>query len=142
MARPINTIRNVLNRCIVDENGCWIFTGCLGRDGYGRVSFRGRTTLAHRFAYTELVGPIPDDRFLDHLCRVHACLNPEHLEPVTNQENLLRGDTLSAKWAARSHCQNGHPYTPENTYYSKHDGRRCRTCEREERREARARQST
>lgn len=107
--------------------GCWIWTGCVGEDGYGRIAFEGRTQVAHRVSYAALVGPIPDGLVLDHLCRNRACCNPEHLEPVTNAENILRGIGPSAQHAMKTRCPAGHPYTPENTYLYR-GMRYCVTC--------------
>lgn len=81
--------------------------------------------------YRELVAPIPDDLTLDHLCRVRACVNPDHMEPVTIRENALRGETAAARNAAQTHCPQGHEYTGENTYVTTAGSRRCRTCTRE-----------
>lgn len=71
-------------------SGCWIWTGSKGEDGYGSVRYRRKVWRAHRAAYTILVGPIPFGLELDHLCRVRACVNPSHLEPVTGEENIRR----------------------------------------------------
>ena len=70
--------------------GCWLWTGCTNRGGYGLTKFRGRTTGAHRAVYRLLVGPIPEGLDLDHLCSVRLCVNPAHLEPVTHAENVRR----------------------------------------------------
>ncbi|NED52837.1 HNH endonuclease, partial [Micromonospora aurantiaca] len=70
----------------------------------------------------------------DHLCRNRACVNVTHLEIVTNRINILRGETLQAANAAKTHCIRGHEFTPENTYV-KNGGRDCRTCARERQRE-------
>jgi len=81
---------------------CWLWTGSRSRDGYGK--FEPATSVfykAHRFAYETVVGPIPEGLTLDHLCRVRRCVNPDHLEPVTNQENLLRGRLSRQKEATR-----------------------------------------
>lgn len=115
----------------VDFTGdCWIWTAAVDKDGYGR--FRTPTThiRAHRWAWERVNGPIPEGLMIDHLCRNPGCVNPAHLEPVTNRENQLRGVGFPAKNVARTHCPKGHPYNTENTRH--HKGRRiCRTCERE-----------
>lgn len=108
-------------------DGCWLWTGTRKATGYGRfyVSPDRRDEAAHRFAYELLVGQIPDGLHVDHLCRVTRCVNPDHLEPVTQQENNRR------QAAARTHCPNGHPYDEANTYVSKRTGRLCRICSRQ-----------
>ena len=129
MAYPPMSIEQFLTRVDRRDDGCWIWTGALTRGGYGKTKVLGRTTVAHRYCYEQLVGPIPEGLQLDHLCRVRACVNPDHLEPVTCQENLLRGETFQAANAAKTHCPSGHEYTPANTL-SDSGGRGCRTCKR------------
>jgi hypothetical protein len=109
---------------------CWIWKGSVQSHGYGQFRINGRREMAHRFAYKMLLGPIPEGLQLDHLCRVRRCVHPLHLEPVTNRENLLRGDTIPAKLAAKTHCLNGHPFDEENTLRTPNGGRRCRECAR------------
>lgn len=109
---------------------CWLWTGALTRGDYGTISVNGRDRAVHRVAYEILVGPIPDGLQLDHLCGVRRCVNPDHLEPVTGQENTLRGETVPAANAAKTHCKSGHPFTPENTYRTSVGARQCRTCAR------------
>jgi len=113
---------------------CWLFTASLSPRGYGRFAINGRPRFAHRIAYELLIGPIPHGLILDHLCRIRACVNPAHLEPVTNRENLLRGVGLTATNAAKTHCPKGHEYTPQNTWTSAKNQRHCRTCRRDRRR--------
>ena len=116
--------------------GCWLWKGAK-REGYGLFSISHDTQVpAHNFAYQQLTGPIPDGLLLDHLCRNHACVNPAHLQPVTNKENVLRGIAPTAVNAKKTHCQKGHEYSPENTYYDG-KGRQCRTCRRLRQRESR-----
>ena len=101
--------------------------------GYGVFNKSGanrklwKKVLAHRFAYELTFGKIPDGLTIDHLCRNVSCVNPYHLEVITMRENILRGNGLSAIAARRETCVNGHPYTPENTYYYR-GWRNCRIC--------------
>lgn len=96
--------------------GCWNWTGKIAHNGYGV----GRNDVrSHRFAYEMLVGPIPEGLCIDHLCRNKACCNPEHLEVVTLGENVLRGNSIPARNARKTHCKHGHEFTPENTYIYK-----------------------
>lgn len=107
---------------------CWLWTASHIR-GYGKWSKDGRSYLAHRSAYEQLRGEIPEGLQLDHLCRTTLCVNPWHLEPVTPAINTRR-----ASPAQQTHCTNGHKYTPENTYMrpTAGSGRRdCRACIRE-----------
>ena len=106
---------------------CWFWTAALDQDGYGKCR-RDGVKRAHRVAYEELVGPIPNGLSLDHLCRNRACVRPDHLEPVTNRENLMRGATFAALNAAKTHCPQGHEYTDENTCRKSNGSRICRTC--------------
>ena|SRR3990167_3156925 len=110
----------------VDASGdCWAWTGPRNAKGYGRF----RNHQAHRIAYEILVGPIGTGLTLDHLCRNHACVNPDHLESVTVRENILRGYGLSAQAARHTHCPNGHQFTSNNTYRNQ-GYRQCRECHR------------
>jgi hypothetical protein len=83
----------------------------------------------HRLSYEHFIGPVPARRTLDHLCRVTACVNPRHLEPVPHRTNLLRGNTIVANAAAKTHCPQGHPYDAANTVMDQ-GKRRCLTCRR------------
>lgn len=116
----------------VDASGvCWEWTGSLHPRGYGYFTAKGKKGWrVHRYAWTNLVGPIPEGMTLDHLCRNKRCVNPDHMEITTPAENNLRGGSMSALNARKTHCKRGHEFTPENTerQYNKNGGRRCRTC--------------
>lgn len=125
---------------ISTQEDCWEWTGSLRPDGYGRIYFGGRDSgrvwRAHRLVYEVLVGPIPDGMTLDHLCRNRRCVNPDHLEPVPNRENVLRGIGITAENKRKTHCVRGHEFTPDNTY-AHGSKRHCRTCRTENMRERR-----
>lgn len=88
------------------EPGCWLWRGYRTPNGYAQFKADGKTTRVHRWAYKQLVGPIPDGLGLDHLCRVRHCVNPAHLEPVTNKENTARGINFIAVNIRKTNCSN------------------------------------
>lgn len=113
-------------------DGCWQWRGLIMPDGYGQVQMVGANArVAHRVAYEEVKGPIPAGLVLDHLCRNRSCVNPEHLEPVTHRENVLRGVNYIAQNANKTRCHKGHPFSPENTYVKPGGNRICKTCRRQ-----------
>ncbi|MEU6204615.1 HNH endonuclease signature motif containing protein [Micromonospora musae] len=93
----------------------------------------GRTINAHRAAYYLFVGEVAEGLELDHLCRQRRCVNPNHLEPVTGRENVLRGVGLTAKNATKTHCPRGHELAPGNLVPSqlKRGYRSCLRCSRD-----------
>jgi hypothetical protein len=123
----------------VDKDGplwngthCWVWKGTQIRSGYGRFSVNGKKVLTHRFSYEQLVGLVPGEFELDHLCRNRICCNPCHLEPVIHSENVKRGDLEAMSHQKRkTHCPNGHEYSPENTWVNKYGHRSCRRCHAE-----------
>ena len=115
---------------------CWLWTGARWQNGYGMFYLDGRQVGAHRTAYRLLVGEIPVGLVIDHLCRIHRCVNVSHLEAVTVLENTRRGvtaDVASARHAARTHFSCGCPLEG-NTTTSKQGTRSCTRCLREYRR--------
>jgi hypothetical protein len=111
------------------ETGCHEWGGSTTWGGYGMIGDSGRVVLAHRAAWQLVNGKIQHGLTLDHLCRNRSCVNPDHLEAVTQQTNVLRGDGIAAKNAQKTHCKHGHEFTAENTYLFR--GRRtCKECNR------------
>lgn len=114
-------------------SGCWLWLASKRGDGYGQFWLDGKMPAAHRVAYELTRGPILVGMQLDHLCRVRACVNPDHLEVVTQQENIRRGQ--GGKWhRAKTHCPQGHPYDEVNTRWTRNKRggwiRNCRECNR------------
>ncbi len=104
---------------------CWLAGfGVHSNHGYASVTRHRLSYSAHRVVYVYLRGEIPEGLQLDHLCRVKHCVNPDHLEPVTAQQNVLRSNNAAAIKARRTACQCGLPYTisPSSGY------RICKPC--------------
>lgn len=108
---------------------CWVWTGATSQ-GYGSFALRSYTTIAaYRWSFEFVRGLVPKGFQLDHVCKNRICVNPGHLEVVTQKTNVLRGSGPPAVNAKKSHCIHGHEFTPENTYQRKDSvGRKCRTC--------------
>lgn len=114
--------------------GCWLWTASQLWNGYGQLRWQTKQRTAHRVAYELLVGPIPEGLQLDHLCSVRHCVNPAHLEAVTQQENIRRS---ASNWNHSTTCKRGHDITdPANIYVIPSNGKRqCRECMRFNQRE-------
>ncbi len=116
---------------VTKTNLCWVWTGSLTAQGYGLYTVgwgrNKKTYRAHRMAYELCVQDIPDGLELDHLCRVHNCVNPKHLEAVTHRVNCQRGSRSQNK---KTHCGKNHEFTEVNTKFSK-GKRACRACARD-----------
>jgi len=116
----------ILKEVQADDSECWLWNRSVRSDGYGTYYANGKQNYAHRFAYETLVGPIPSGLHLDHLCRVRNCVNPKHLEPVTQEENTRR----AAEANKRTECPHGHRYDEVNTYVYK-GYKKCKACKLE-----------
>lgn len=140
-------LQRLLGKTISGPAGCIIWTGAITAKGYGRVRAGGRGSkalYAHRAAYTLLMQPIADGLMLDHLCHTidltceggdsclhRRCINPHHLEPVTNRENVLRSQSApTAVNARKTECVRGHAFNEANTDRDRDGNRHCRTCRR------------
>lgn len=90
-----------------DLGPCWIWTDVPNDMGYGVFGIGQKVVKAYRWSYERFVGPIPAGLMPDHLCRNPPCVRPDHLEPVTNRENVLRGarTKVSDEVAAALHAR-------------------------------------
>lgn len=131
MPRRTQTVEERFWNKVHKTTGCWYWEGALVR-GYGQFGLRkGARIYAHRFSYELLIGSIADGLFIDHLCRNRACVNPVHMELVTNKENALRGVGAPAINARKTHCKNGHALMGKNIYRNWRGGRECKICKYE-----------
>jgi len=120
------------------NSGCWLWVGGCNREGYGRINLGRRglgVMLAHRFSFERFRGPLPvwPAAALDHLCRIRSCVNPAHLEIVTQSENWKRGQSWNARARLEGRCLRGHPYTEASTFERGNGFIYCRQCVREDR---------
>ncbi len=130
------TIERFLDKIEVCETGCWEWQGSLSTNGYGFIWHGQRNIRAHRFSF-EWFNKCSLPKYgssgleIDHLCRNHKCVNPDHLELVSHWENIMRGENpelLRQRMLSKTHCPVGHPYNTMNTYRNPNGGRICRTC--------------
>lgn len=137
--KPAAEAERLFSRGEPGPGGCILWTGCVTSNGYGRFSRRsGETRYAHRVAYELIKGQIPAEMVIDHACHNidpecpggacfhRRCINPEHLEVVTQSENRVRSPFT--KGITRTHCLKGHEYTSENVMVGGNGRRSCRTC--------------
>lgn len=153
---PRNTVATILHNIVIGDRPsalpgkhpdcpptpCWDHVNRPKRDGYRRIVFEGRQISLHRLVYETLRGPIPTNYEIDHLCRHRGCCNPWHLEPVTGRINILRGASVSAENARKTHCPSGHPYSGSNLRVDDTGRRYCRACARERQRKYRSRKKS
>ena len=112
---------------VYKDNGCIEYPWCLNKRGYGLMNYYGARPLVHRVSY-ELFNnsKIIKGYEIDHICRVRNCINPNHLEMVTKQENLRRARIFLK---VSTHCRRGHELSNDNIYYlQRGNGKKYRQC--------------
>lgn len=126
---------NRFMKYVKETNNCWKWIGTNNWKGYGRFSICKNNITAighsHRFSYMIFKGKIPKGMTVHHKCENKSCVNPEHLELMTEKENRELSGCWSAKNARKTHCKNGHEFTKENTYLHNRNGsmrRYCKIC--------------
>lgn len=123
---------------VIKTESCWLWTGPYTSAGYGVYVYRDsdgkqHRELAHRAAYELFVDmPIPDGFEIDHVkdwgCTNVSCVNPGHLQAVTQYENNMRSNSFAAERKRATECIHGHEFTPDNTIIARNGTRHCRTC--------------
>lgn len=109
------------------NSGCWLCASNNNGFGYAQFKLGGRRVSAHRLSYELSIGRIPEGFEVDHRCRLTCCVNPDHLEAVTQFENKRRANRDRER-DAEYRCPNGHPRTPDNIYTKPNGRRQCRQC--------------
>ena len=138
------TLARFMCKIEVQPNGCWRWTGKPNRQGYGRFWLDGKSRYAHRIAHEHFIGPIPDGYEVDHLCHTRDASCPggicdhrlcvrwtdDHLEAVTERENVMRSRGRAPANAAKTECDEGHPFDGGNTFFDSRGDRGCKTCQK------------
>ncbi len=144
MSAPVPPIQRLV-RSVVIDGSCWRATKGIRKDGYCQIQLTGKRApkvLGHRLSYEHFRGPIPEGLQLDHVwargCRFRDCINPSHLEPVTQAVNINRGtqrqrtrEYFDAFWANRTHCDHGHDLAEVGIHTVRNGHRWCRACRSE-----------
>lgn len=126
--RGLSTTERFEQHYIPEPNsGCWLWTGAVNKKGYGTFRVEAKTFFSHRISYELYKESIPIGLVIDHLCLTACCVNPEHLEPVTQAENTRRHWD---RFDINTHCRGGHPHSQWNNPLRENGRVRCLTCER------------
>jgi len=130
----------ILALCVEAPSGCWEWTGYRDRNGYGQLRVGSSTMQAYRASYMVFKGvDLSSELVVDHLCRNHGCVNPMHLDAVSNWTNQARGMTKTARGLNRTQCRRGHPWIEENIVQRGNGYYRCRLCHAQDEKARRAR---
>ena len=127
MLKPV--LERFLDKISISPSGCWEWDKCLTKGGYGQIRIKGKTEYTHRFVFAYYHGELNPNLTINHKCRNRRCCNVNHLEEITNEENLRIGLHKNQN-SNKTHCNNGHEFTKENTYIRPNGARNCRVCQR------------
>lgn len=139
MASKEDLKRRLFNK-VIKTDDCWLWTGSKNRWGYGNISVREngkeKVYAVHRLVLQLEEIIIPENMVVDHLCRVRNCVNPKHLEIVTQRENILRSLQFRPKHinnynSRKTMCKYGHLYTEDNIYICPKGKRECKICRKD-----------
>lgn len=130
----IPPLTRVLSNCKINENGCWEYQARSKGGGYCQFSVNNKHVYVHRFMYEYYYDNIDYSLVIDHICRNPRCVNPDHLQQITQAENVHRGFT-GINMSSKTHCPQGHEYNKENIYlYKSKKGlfsRHCKICNKD-----------
>jgi len=110
------------------EDGCWNWTGHVSGGGYGRIRNGGKREQAHRVSFALAGNKIPEGLVVDHICNNRRCVRPDHLQAITQRDNILRSDSPPARQSKQVACLNGHPLDGDNLFMRRNGKRECRVC--------------
>ena len=134
--QQVEKLKNRFYSKVNKTESCWLWTRGLDGNGYGSFGIgTGKCYSAHRVSLwldgrlESYTAKKDKSDYVDHICRVPTCVNPEHLRVVTHKVNILENSlSVTAINANKTHCNHGHEFTPENTYYRKENN--CRYCKK------------
>lgn len=125
-------IDRFMNYALPEPNsGCWLWMAQIKPNGYGAFYDENQNLwYAHRYSYTVHKGAIPSHLVVHHKCSVRSCVNPDHLEIITQSQNVKHGiEKSKIHNKSKTHCPYGHEYTNDNILLYR-GGRYCRACKR------------
>lgn len=122
-------LHNFWSKITLSRTGCWEWTACIFKNGYGKFNLNSRTSYAHRIAFNLVKGDIPTGKEVCHTCDYRLCCNPWHMFAGTRSDNMK--DAVQKKRLFQQNktcCPKGHMYTENNTLINVKGARECKMC--------------